>query len=143
LARGRALMKLLLKRTTEYRTAECQKSPRPPLEKGEFQVESLQASPSATTRQVAQSFIEWTVRHKSSRQAEYIIRCSMLTVRRRRIGRSTCPQCLNGGVRPIDMIYIPMLEPTKCYAWQAGVRRSIVSFPIRPAVFLAGGGAET
>jgi hypothetical protein len=27
----------------EYRTAECQKSPRPPLEKGEFQVESLRS----------------------------------------------------------------------------------------------------
>jgi len=45
LARGRARVKLHQSepQNIEYRTAECQKSPRPPLEKGEFQVESLRS----------------------------------------------------------------------------------------------------
>jgi hypothetical protein len=65
---------------------------------------------------------------------------SMLTVRLWRIGRSTCPQCLDGGVSLIqsfclsaDVSIIQMH-----YEWQAGVR---CSFPIRLAVFLARGSA--
>ena len=62
-------------------------------------------------------FLEWTVRHRSSRQAENIN--SILDV-----GRSTCPQCLDGGVsriQPFDL-YIDVNTNQMHYAWQAGVR---------------------
>jgi hypothetical protein len=43
------------------------------------------------------------------------------------VGRSTCPQCLDGGVsriQPFDL-YIDVNTNQMHYAWQAGVRRSI------------------
>jgi hypothetical protein len=53
------------------------------------------------------------------------------------VGRSTCPQCLDGGVsriQPFDL-YIDVNTNQMHYAWQAGVRRSLVSFLIRLAPF--------
>jgi hypothetical protein len=59
------------------------------------------------------------------------------------VGRSTCPQCLDGRVsriQPFDL-YFDVNTNQMHYAWQAGVRRSLVSFSIklvapRPAVVL-------
>jgi hypothetical protein len=48
------------------------------------------------------------------------------------VGRSTCPQCLDGGVsriQPFDL-YIDVNTNQMHYAWQAGVRCSLVSFSI-------------
>jgi hypothetical protein len=53
------------------------------------------------------------------------------------VGRSTCPQCLDGGVsriQPFDL-YIDVNTNQMHYAWQAGVRCSLVSFSIRLAAF--------
>jgi hypothetical protein len=49
------------------------------------------------------------------------------------VGRSTCPQCLDGGVSRIQLfdLYIDVNTNHMHYAWQAGVRRSLVSFSIR------------
>jgi hypothetical protein len=48
------------------------------------------------------------------------------------VGRSTCPQCLDSGVSLIQRFYLYADISTKQmhYAWQAGVRRSSVSFSI-------------
>jgi len=49
------------------------------------------------------------------------------------VGRSTCPQCLDGGVsriQPFDL-YVDVNTNQMHYTWQAGVRRSLVSFLIR------------
>jgi hypothetical protein len=46
------------------------------------------------------------------------------------VGRSTCPQCLDGGVsriQPFDL-YIDVNTNQMHYAWQAGVRCSLVFF---------------
>jgi len=80
-------------------------------------VESLQASLSATTRQVASHFkVDRSI--KSSRQAEYTIRCW------------TCPQCLEAAVRSIPALDLKLNDKASPshYARQAGVRRSLVSF---------------
>jgi hypothetical protein len=48
------------------------------------------------------------------------------------VGRSTCPQCLDDGViriQPFDL-YIDVNTNQMRYAWQAGVRRSLVSYLI-------------
>jgi hypothetical protein len=63
----------------------------------------------------------------------------MLTVRLRWVGRSTCPQCLDDGVsriQPFDL-YIDVNTNQMHYAWQAGVRRSLVSFSIILATLAA------
>jgi hypothetical protein len=59
------------------------------------------------------------------------------------VGRSTCPQCLDGGVsriQPFDL-YIDVNTNQMHYAWQAGVRCSLVSFSIRLDAFQASGDA--
>jgi hypothetical protein len=45
------------------------------------------------------------------------------------VRRSTCPQCLDGGVSRIQSfeLYIDVNTKQMHYAWQAGVRRSLVS----------------
>jgi hypothetical protein len=48
------------------------------------------------------------------------------------VGRSTCPQCLEAGVRriyPLDLKINDCANSTHD-AWQAGVRRSLVSYLI-------------
>jgi len=82
-------------------------------------------------------FLIQIVRHKSSRQAEFIY--SKFDV-----GRSTCPQCLDGGVsriQPFDL-YIDVNTNQMHYAWQAGVRCSLVSSSIKLAAAQARGSAH-
>jgi hypothetical protein len=57
---------------------------------------------------------------------------------------STCPQCLDSGVSLIQRFYLYADVSTKQmhYAWQAGVRCSLVSFLIKLAAFQARGWAE-
>ena len=78
-------------------------------------MESLQASPSATTRQVAQSFLNRPFDTKAHDRQNSFIR------------RSTCPQCLETAVRfllALDLKLNDKVNPTH-YAWQAGVERSM------------------
>jgi hypothetical protein len=60
------------------------------------------------------------------------------------VGRSTCPQCLDGGVSRIQPfeLYIDVNTNQMHNAWQAGVRCSLVSSSIRLAAFQVSGYAR-